>query len=162
MDDEGHALALSETYSEAKAIAVDPPGILGEHVANLRRRHHADVMPLMGALGLSGGWASICGVGQVVPVDNTYRPAAEGEMGRPALIAPVVELGQLTDLAAWGLNSKRTLSRLGVAAVLSADEIDFARETGAPLLVFDGLYQWLRGHGLGVVDRRLVACRPSA
>jgi hypothetical protein len=42
-------------------------------------------------------------------------------------------------------------SRLGVAAVVGLEEIERARETEAPLLVFDDTIRWLRGNTRGAV-----------
>jgi hypothetical protein len=49
---------------------------------------------------------------------------------------------------------QRMRSRLGIAAVVGLDEIERARETDTPLLVFDHTIRWLyaRSPGAVVVD----------
>jgi hypothetical protein len=91
------------------------------------------------------------GFGHAVADGETYRPAIDSETAHAALIVPAVEGGGVVDLVACTVTPQRMRSRLGVAAVVGLEEIEAARDTGSPLLVFDDTFRWLRGGARGVV-----------
>ena len=68
-----------------------------------------------------------------------------------AVIVPAFDGCGLADLVAEDLQSRRLLRRLGVANLLGVDQVELARETEQPLLIFDSALSWLRGHTLGAV-----------
>jgi hypothetical protein len=145
-------LALGEILDVR--LAEPPDGILGEVFVANRRRHHADLQDTLAGLGLVGCRAPTWGVGWVVPEGRTYRPAARGELGKAAIIVPSAADGALVDLVSQSLGSGKLRTRLDVAAVVGADEIEQAKIAGRPLLVFDTLTTWLRAgcRGAVVVD----------
>ena len=71
-----------------------------------------------------------------------------------AFVAPAAADGALVDLAAQSLSLRSIKTRLGAADVLGADDIEAAREAGAPLYVFPNVAQWLLGgcRGCVIVD----------
>jgi hypothetical protein len=135
-------------------LAAGFPGIPGELArADLLRRHR-DLAPVLADLGLANVNGPAWGFGHVVAEGDAYRPAIDGEPAHAALIVPAVEAGGVVDLVACTVETRRMRSRLGVAAVVGLEEIERARETEAPLLVFDDAIRWLHGntHGAVVVD----------
>ncbi len=143
---EAEALALREI----RDLAGDPPGILGELARADRRRQHPDLASMIVALGL-GLARCPWGFDHVVADGETYRPAIDAEPAHAAFIVPGVEDGAVVDLVACTVTPQRMRSRLGCAAVVGSDEIERARETDAPLLVFDNTIRWLRGYSRGAV-----------
>jgi len=148
---EAEKQALAEIYDRLAAHGPRTAGILGELVDADRRRQHPELAPLWASLGLNSVRAPNWGVGWVEPEGSGYRPTAEGEVGRSALIVPAFEYGSLVDLIAFGLASRRMRSRLGVVSILGIEEVERARESGAPLLIFESVVGWLKGHRLGAV-----------
>jgi hypothetical protein len=144
---EAEALALREICD----LAGDPPGILGELARADRRRWHPDLAPVLADLGLADVCGPAWGFGHVVADGEAYRPAIDGEPGHAAFIVPAVEDGGVVDLVACTVVTRRMRSRLGVAAVVGLEEIEAARDTGSPLLVFDDTIRWLRGGARGAV-----------
>jgi hypothetical protein len=128
-----------------------PGGVLGELIAASRLRDDSRVAPVLADLGLAGRRAPAWGVAHVVIEGTTYRPAGEGEGGRAAVVAPAGDEGLITDLVAQPLPSGRAVTRLGIAAVVGADEAEAARDAGEPLNVFNNIISWLRGDCRGVV-----------
>jgi len=130
------------------------PGILGELARADRLRTHPELGPALADLGLADVCGQAWGFGYVVADGDTYRPAIEGETAHAACIVPAVEDGEgsgVADLVACTLSPQRMRSRLGVASVVGRDEIELARETDTPLLVFDNTIRWLRGNARGAV-----------
>ena len=68
-----------------------------------------------------------------------------------AAIVPACEDGAIVDLVAQSLGDGRLLSRLGLVDLLGWDELQIARDSGGPLLVYHDVLTWLRGHGRGTV-----------
>jgi len=147
--------ARAEIYDTVVANGVADLGIVGELAAANRRRHLPEVEVILHQVGLASCAAPAWGVGHVIDEDGgIYRPAEPGETeSEAAAIVPSFVDG-LEDLVAHGLRSRRTLTRLGLAAVVGAIEIDNAREQDQPLLVFSDPLAWLRGdtHGIVVID----------
>jgi hypothetical protein len=143
---DAEAQALQEIRDHRLDAGV--PGILSELARADRRRRHPD------DLGLHWSIPSY-GYGHVVADGETYRPALDDEPAHAALIVPAVEDGGVVDLVACTVLPQRMRSRLGVAAVVGLEEIELARETEAPLLVFDNTIRWLlcgNAHGAVIVD----------
>jgi hypothetical protein len=127
------------------------PGLLGELTQADRRRAHPDIATVLADLGLANVHGPAWGFGHVVADGETYRPAIDGEAARAALIVPAVEDGAVSDRVACSIETRRMRSRLGVIAVVGLEEIERARTTDAPLLVFDDAIGWLRGNTRGAV-----------
>ncbi len=143
--------AATEMYDNLKAVARPLPGILGELISASKRRFDQGQAQALADLGLARGRWPMWGVGEVVPEAAAYRPAVEDEPSHPALIVPASEGGALVDLVAHDVASGRMLRRLCAAHLLGADEVEWARESGDPLFVFDDALKWLRGSTCGVV-----------
>jgi hypothetical protein len=151
---------LSRADAEAQALrefldlklAAGYPGIIpGELIKADQWRRHPDIAPVAADLGLLNVRGSAWGFGPVVADGETYRPALDGETAHAAFIVPAVEDGGVVDLVACTVSPRRMRSRLGVAAVVGLEEIERARTTHAPLLVFDDAIGWLRGNTRGAV-----------
>ena len=67
-----------------------------------------------------------------------------------AAIVPACEEGAIVDLVAQSLGDGRLLTRLGLVDLLGWDELQMARDSGDPLLVYGDVLTWLRGHGRGL------------
>jgi hypothetical protein len=158
---------LSRVTAESQALreicdlklAAGYPGILGELAQADRRRAHPDIAPVLAELGLANVRGPAWGLGHVVADGETYRPALDDEPAHAAFIVPAVEAGAISDLVACTVTGRRMTSRLGVAALIGLEEIERARDTDAPLLMFDDVVRWLRGNTCGavIVDRRRAA-----
>ena len=139
--------AVADLYDELAARGGRARGILGELIrADERRRAPALELALQ-ALGLAGVRAPLWGFGHVVAEQGTWRPAGDDEAGLAAAIVPACEEGAIVDLVAQSLGDGRLLSRLGVVDLLGWDELQRARDSGHPLLVYGDVLTWLRGHG---------------
>ena len=143
--------AIGEHLERSYASDVQLDGILGELIRAGRSAIHPDLRSLLDALGLLTPRTPIWGFAHVVPDGDGYRPASQDEFGRAAVIVPAFDRCRLADLVAEDLQSRRLLSRLGVTNLLGVDQVEMARETGQPLLIFDSALSWLRGHTLGAV-----------
>lgn len=148
---EAEAQVVGEIYDHLKATSRPLPGILGELARASQKRLVPEPAPWLAGLGLASIRAPMWGIGTVVPEAGTYRPPLDGELGHDALIVPSSEAGALVDLVAHGVNAGRMLTRLGAAHLIGADEVEWARESGDPLFVFDDALGWLRGSTYGVV-----------
>jgi len=143
-------LAIDEML---EPIRTQRDGILGEIIETTRRRvdlsftHQA----ALETLGLMGCRAPAWGFADVVAEGRTYRPAASGEPGRAAVIVAATADGALVDLVAQEIRGGQLRTRLDVAAIVGADEIERVNLTGRPLIVFATLAGWLRGGCCGVV-----------
>jgi hypothetical protein len=128
------------------------PGIMGELARADRRRRHPDLAADLGLVNARYPY----GFDHVVADgDDTYRLAIDGEPAHAALIVPAVEDGRIVDLVACTLAAPhRMRTRYGAAAIVGFDEVERARETDTPLLVFDHTIRWLyaRSRGAVVVD----------
>jgi hypothetical protein len=153
--DEAEAQAVRELVDRLQEGTRPQTGIVAELAGADRRRSHPDLAEVLVALGLADVHAPAWGFDAVVPEGDTYRPARSDEGGHQAVIVPAVrsatEDGGVVDLVAQGLKSGRMLSRLGAAALLGSDEIERARQSEDPLIVFNNPLSWLRGHTRGVV-----------
>jgi hypothetical protein len=148
---EAEAQAVRELVDRRQQRTQPQTGIVAELAGADRRRSHPDLVEVLAALGLADVRAPSWGFDAVVPVDDTYRPARSDEVGHQAVIVPATENGAVVDLVAQGLNSGRMLSRLGATTLLGSDEIERARQSDDPLIVFANALSWLRGHTRGVV-----------
>lgn len=133
-----------------------PDGILGELVLADRRRRDAAMQDALAAAGLVRCRAPAWGFGHVIADGRTWRPAAAGEAGRAAAIVPATDDGALVDLVAQDLETGQMRTRLDVAAIVGADEVEAARAEGRPLLIFATATTWLRSgcRGACIVDWR--------
>ncbi len=144
---EAEKQALAEIYN----MLIDgiPSGVLGELVAADRVRRDARVA---GEAEATFGHVRFpWGFGWVVADGNSYRPADRKEQASTAFVVPAVTDGCVVDLVAQTFSVKGIRSRLGVTAVLGADDIEAARTNGQPLYVFSSIPQWLKGGGRGAV-----------
>jgi hypothetical protein len=148
---EAEAQAVRELVDQLQERARRQTGIVAELADADRRRWHPDLAEVLAALGLADVRAPAWGFGAVVPEGDTYRPAEADEAGHQAVIVPAVKDGAVVDLVARGLNSGRMVTRLGASALLGSDEIERARQSDDPLIVFTNSLSWLRGHTRGVV-----------
>ena len=123
---EAERQASGEILDARFAEPVD--GILGElaAAASLRCRPEIDIA----LADLRGCRAMAWGPGWIAPAGRGYRPAEQGEPWHPAIIVPAVDDGGVVDLVAQDLATGRLLSRLDVAAIIGADEVEAARDTG--------------------------------
>jgi hypothetical protein len=80
------------------------------------------------------------------------------EGGAFALIAAVVEFGDLADLCAIELPSRHVGTRLGLGKALGLDGIDRARWNGGRLNLVDKPLEWLHGRegAACIIDRSLA------
>ena len=148
---EAEQRALAEIRHELSGCRGRAHGILDELIrADVRRRAPA-LEEALQALGLAGVRAPLWGFGHVVVDQDTWRPADDDEPAMAALIVPACEDGAIVDLVAQRLGDGRLLSRLGVVDLLGWDELQLARDSGGPLLVYHDVLTWLRGHGRGTV-----------
>jgi hypothetical protein len=148
---EAEAQAVRELVDQLQKGTRPQTGIVAELAGADRRRSHPDLAEVLVALGLADVRAPAWGFDDVVPEGDTYRPAGPDEAGHQAVIVPATEEGAVVDLVAQGLNSGRMLSRLGATALLGSDEIERARRSEHPLIVFNNALSWLRGNTRGVV-----------
>jgi len=77
-----------------------------------------------------------------------YTPLAGGH---PAIIVPAIEGGELVDLTATGLATRRTVTRYGNAAVLGQEAIDHAKAADTYVHIFGDPIEWLRHRCRGAV-----------
>jgi hypothetical protein len=148
---EAEQRALAEIYHELLACRGLACGILDELIRAGARRYAPALEEPLQALGLAGVRAPLWGFADVVAEQDTWRPAGDEEPGMAALIVPACEDGAIVDLVAQRLGDGRVLSRLGAVDLLGWDELQLARDSGGPLLVYRDVLTWLRGHGRGAV-----------
>jgi hypothetical protein len=148
---EAEERALADICDELAGCGGRADGILGELIRADARRQAPALEEALQALGLAGVRAPLWGFGCVVAEHGTWRPAGEDEAGMAAVIVPACEDGAVVDLVAQCLAGGPMLSRLGLARLLGADEVERARDSDDPLPVFGDAVAWLRGHGRGTV-----------
>lgn len=148
---EAEQRALAEIYHELLGCQDRAHGILDELIRADARRQAAALQETLQALGLAGVRAPLWGFGDVVAEQDAWRPAGDEEPAMAALIVPACEDGAIVDLVAQRLGDGRVLSRLGMVDLLGSDELQIARDSGGPLLVYHDVLTWLRGHGRGTV-----------
>jgi hypothetical protein len=107
-----------------------------------------DLATALQACGLPIDSGPAWGVAFVEPSGPHYTPR---EGGKPAIIVPVFDGGELIDLTATGLETRRTLTRLGIASVLGQDAIDRAKDGETYVYLFSDPIEWLRNGGRGAV-----------
>ena len=121
------------------------PDLEAELWAAMRRVRHPRVTSMLGSLGFSPKIATIVGLSFGVerfgPGRRYYQPMEGGEI---ALIAGVVELGDLADLCAIDLETQQVSLRLGIGKALGLDAIDDVRFNGGVLHLVDKPFDWLR------------------
>ena len=151
---EAERLAISDILDRRSAEL--PNGILGELIAAVRRRLQPEIEAALAAAGLRDPKAPAWGVGHIVAERQIYRPAAAGEPGQAAILVPSTADGAIEDLVAQDIATSCLHTRFGVAAIVGADEVEWAKLVGEPLLVFGTLAAWLRcaTRGVVVVDWR--------
>lgn len=148
---EAERRALADIYHELLGCRGRARGILDELIRADARRQAPALQEALQALGLAGVRAPLWGFGYVVAEQDIWRPAGDEEPGMAALIVPACEEGAIVDLVAQRLGDGRVLCRLGVVDLLGWDELQIARDSGGPLLVYRDVLTWLRGHGRGTV-----------
>ena len=148
---EAEQRALADIYRELLGCRGRTRGLLDELIRADARRHASALEEALQALGLASVRAPLWGFGHVVAEQDTWRPAGDEEPAMAALIVPACEEGAVVDLVAQRLGDGRVLSRLGVVDLLGWDNLQIARDSGGPLLVYHDVLTWLRGHGRGTV-----------
>jgi hypothetical protein len=148
---EAERRALADIYQALLGCRGRARGILDELIRADARRRAPALEEALQALGLAGVRAPLWGFGHGVAEQDTWRPAGGDESAMAALIVPACEDGALVDLVAQQLADGRLLSRLGAVDLLGWDELQTARDSGGPLLVYRDILTWLRGHGRGTV-----------
>jgi len=148
---EAERQALAEIYHALAGCGGRAGGVLGELIRADAQRQAPALEETLHALGLAGVRAPLWGFGSVVAEQGTWRPARDEEAGMAAAIVPACEEGAIVDLVAQGLGDGRLLSRLGLVDLLGWDELQKARDSGDPLLVYGDVLTWLRGQGRGAV-----------
>jgi hypothetical protein len=148
---EAEQRALADIYHELLGCRGRAHGILDELIRADARRQAPALQEALQALGLAGVRAPLWGFGHVVAEQDTWRPAGDEEPGMAALIVPACEEGAIVDLVAQRLGDGRVLCRLGAVGLLGWDELQIARDSGGPLLVYRDVLTWLRAHGRGTV-----------
>jgi hypothetical protein len=148
---EAEQRALADIYHELLGCRGRAHGILDELIRADARRQAPALQEALQALGLAGVRAPLWGFGHVVAEQDTWRPAGDKEPGMAALIVPACEEGAIVDLVAQRLGDGRVLCRLGAVDLLGWDELQIARDSGGPLLVYRDVLTWLRAHGRGTV-----------
>jgi hypothetical protein len=148
---EAEQRALADIYHELLGCRGRAHGILDELIRADARRQAPALQEALQALGLAGVRAPLWGFGHVVAEQDTWRPAGDEEPGMAALIVPACEEGAIVDLVAQRLGDGRVLCRLGAVDLLGWDELQIARDSGGPLLVYRDVLTWLRAHGRGTV-----------
>jgi len=120
-------------------------------LARVHRRlmQHAELREAAEACGLFNAGLSI-GWDLVEPLQGGERYTPQSD-GQPAVIIPVFEGGQLIDLVATSLATRRGLTRDGIASILGRDAIDHAMIYQTHLLLFQDPLTWLLNHGRGCV-----------
>jgi hypothetical protein len=144
---EAERQALAEIYvNVSEGVS---PGVLGELVAADRVRRDARVAGE--AQATFGHVRFPWGFGWVVAEGKGYRPAERHEQASTGFIVPALANGCVLDLVAQTFALKGIRTRLGIASVVGADDIEAAKENGQPLYVFSNIPQWLKGGGRGAV-----------
>ena len=118
----------------------------------------ADLAAGLELCGIPSLGVPVWGVDFVESIGGHYVPRADG---RPAIIVPVFDGAELVDLTATSLETRRTLTREGVAWVLGQDALDRAMESDAPVQLFGDPIEWLRNCCRGAVVLNWNAARFS-
>jgi hypothetical protein len=122
--------------------------LLRELLTAHRIARTTDLATALQTCGIPTAGVPIWGAGFVELDGAHYAPRAGG---RPAIIVPVFDGGELVDLTATGLETRRTLTRLGVASVLGQDAIDRAKDGETYVHLFADPIEWLRHRCGGAV-----------
>jgi hypothetical protein len=122
--------------------------LLPELLAAHRLARSPDLAAALQACGIPTAGVPIWGAGFVELEGAHYEPRAGG---RPAIICPVFDGGELVDLTATGLETRRTVTRLGVASVLGQEAIDNAKDGDTYVHLFNDPVEWLRNRCRGAV-----------
>jgi hypothetical protein len=121
---------------------------LSELLTAHKRARTRDLAPALQACGLPIDSGPTWGVAFVEPSGPHYTPR---EGGKPAIIVPVFDGGELIDLTATGLETRRTVTRLGIASVLGQVAIDCAKDSETYVYLFSDPIEWLRNRCAGAV-----------
>jgi len=127
--------------------------LLLELFAARRRLDDPELAATMGACGLQTDRGPLWGVDFVTVDQHHYEPAPDG---RPAVIVPCFDGGELVDLVAVGLRARTCRTRTGVCTVLGRDAIDDAKDCGGAVEILTDPIAWLQNgrRGACVVDWR--------
>jgi hypothetical protein len=122
--------------------------LLNELIAAHRTARLPPLVEALEACGLPVLGVPVWGVEFVELAGDYYQPRRGGH---PAIIIPVFQDGELIDLTATGLATRRTVIRMGIASMLGQDAIDRATDDGTHLQVFSDPIEWLRNRCNGAV-----------
>ena len=147
------AQAVREFYDARMALPAE--GMIAELALAERTKSDPRLASILAAMRPDHPRACSWGFLHIVIEGNSplWRPAIAPEFGNAACVVAATQDGsRLVDLAAATLDNHRiTLMRNGAADLIGADEVERARETGCPLLVFDSILNWLQGGTRGCV-----------
>lgn len=127
--------------------------LLCELVAAHRTARREDLAQALDACGLRQTGGPIFGVEFVAIDANNYAPEPNG---KPAVIVPYFEGGELVDLVATGLATRTCRTREGLCVALGMDAIEEARWNEGQLRLYADPLEWLRHgrQGACVIDWR--------
>lgn len=127
--------------------------LLSELIAAHRTARREDLAQALDACGLRQTGRPIFGVSFVTIDGNNYAPEPGG---RPALIVPYFEGGELVDLVATGFATRTCRTRDGLCVALGTDQIEQARWNEGQLRLYSDPLEWLQHgrQGACVVDWR--------
>jgi hypothetical protein len=142
----------------AGADVGSPINIESELWPAIERARHPRVAPMLADFGISPRLQTAWGLAKVEFFGKArafYQPAADGAF---ALIAAVVEFGDLADLCAIELPSQHVGTRLGLGKALGLDGIDDCRWNGSDLALVERPVDWLRKpEGAFIIDWETAA-----
>jgi hypothetical protein len=123
--------------------------LLPELLAAHRLARTPDLAAALQGCGLPTDGAPIIWGVEFVELDGQHYTPRAG--GRPAIIIPVFEGSELVDLTATGLETRRTVTRLGIASMLGHDAIERAMIYSETLHLFHDPIDWLLNRCRGAV-----------
>jgi hypothetical protein len=97
--------------------------LLSELISAHRTARRPELVEALEACGLPVLGVPVWGVEFVEVAGDCYQPR---HGGHPAIIIPVFQDGELIDLTATGLATRRTVIRMGIASMLGQEAIDRA------------------------------------
>jgi hypothetical protein len=151
--------AIAEFFDRQRPQDLRPNGVLGDLLEANRNIRDPEVRSMLEPLGVLNRRSPLWGAMPIVAAGEGWQPALPGEQGEWAFIAPAFDRHGLADLVAEDMQSRQLRRRLGVAAVVGAEQVDLARDSAfrlpdAGVLVAVAL--------LRMRCRRLEAARASA
>lgn len=144
----GGEYVSSKSAGNVIGSSIRHKSLLSELISAHRTARRPELVEALEACGLPALGVPVWGVEFVEVAADYYQPR---RCGHPAIIIPVFQDGELIDLTATGLATRRTAIRMGVASMLGQDAIDRATDAGTHLQVFSDPIEWLRNRCNGAV-----------